>query len=125
MINFTLERLLSARKAGRQIDSKIVLSLVDHVRFWEKYRWPTIRINNLVDPGFLALTGLDVLIVHMDYAQKDMLLLLEAIMQFNPLHLETWDLREGHSKSVICDGSWFIGCVPKPTILLGVDNESN
>ena len=125
MINFTLERLLKARKAGKEINTPIVLSLVDHVRFWEKYRWPVIRTHNLVDPGFLALAGLDVLIVHLSYTQKDMLLLLEAIMQFNPQNLETWDLREEHSISVISDYRWFLQHVPKPTIFLEMESAEN
>ena len=125
MINFTLERLLKARKAGRQIDTTIVLSLVDHVRFWEQYRWPVIRIHWGIDPNFLALAGLDVVIVHLKYTQKDMLLLLESIMQFNPQNLETWDLREKNSKSVISDYRWFLHEVPRPTILLEGDNGKN
>jgi len=118
MINFTLERLLKARKAGKQINTPIVLSLVDHVRFWEIYRWPVIRIKPTVSQEHVALVGLDVLIVHLNYTQKEMILLLESIMQFQPRNLETWDLREGCSIAVIENYRFWGQHVPNPTTML-------
>jgi len=102
-MNFTLQRLLTARKAGKQIDAPIVLSLVPNTRFWELYRWPVIETTCRVDNLHMALARLDVLIVHMGANPADLILLCESIIQFEPHHLEVWHMRNQNSAIVIDD----------------------
>lgn len=105
-MNLTTKELIQIRMQGQKPDTTIIVSMVGPLRI----KNPVIihRDNN----GYVGLIELDVVIAHIGQNISSIIDLVNRILNFKPLQLETWNLSNNEWVSIESYGQRILKRVP-------------